>query len=984
MNFSVDDPLADLLSDNSLDNDNFFDNTTGRKLSKQAAKSKGKLEDLFGIQEETEVDIQPPPKDKPIATSTPRIVKQKPSISQDDVGDDDDLGFDPKRPKSGVKKSLFVDLLSVGEAKKNVFDDILSGGDSAKRPATSAVSTVKPSMSRQSTDTTTDNSNVYTQARPKTATGRRSSAQSTNAFINTDPLGLFGRDKETSANASGMSTPVSKKRSNPADWLGLGVENATTVESGAVAEPERPATPRSPQHGKEALVVKNAINILRLAESDDTEIDIETPAQELPMKMPTVAADPTAQNILLLNSINLESNNTFTALQQQESQLIIASQMKAQESALLEMQRKQDILLQQQNQKFQTLIQQQLQRQQQMEDHIKMQQQRINTHIQLMMTQSAMVARGPIPPPMTGAATDTDAATAANIPITDKTTQAAGEPMPSADDQLLKLENDVKRNELEKLRLEELVANMKVNYEQEIQMIENSYKKQLQVLSEHMAAVEERLKAENTELKEFYVEKLQSLEQALQKLKNDYEGELSTLRQDHEDEVRKLRKSHEVDIDMVRQEHHRMLDTIRQSKMLEFATMQESGSYLETLQLASNNLVTLSDGLQGLRDDMSCKLETLNKERERKLNARERLLDDKERRLKIDEEAAEGEKRRLMELVGTLELQLGRLSKESAEENWQLRQRMCSLEAEKNAFEREKEFHREQLERDEKRVEELKTLQLAETERMKLDLQQERTRLVIERTQIEMERKLQSQGGLDKDRLEVEAQLKVAEDAIRQADEERQRCHKQQRDLEQRKRLLLNKENALNLKEDELAQASSAYRMATGRMQAAEHKARESEQFLEAKLQQLAKRTADLGEKEAQLSQERMLLAKDRIALHNMKQQIAQSKCSLCKMGANSAELALNTVYQTNGNTTRDPPALHQNSQENVTARIMTSNQLPAALIERNIVDRMLDENIEASYRRMYNVPTTTDMDYWTTAGLDDDSKKLAMGNNNL
>jgi len=136
--------------------------------------------------------------------------------------------------------------------------------------------------------------------------------------------------------------------------------------------------------------------------------------------------------------------------------------------------------------------------------------------------------------------------------------------------------------------------------------------------------------------------------------------------------VRKLRQSHELD-----------LEGIRQAKMLELSAVQDHGNYLETLRLASSNLQELRDGMSG------------NQERERQLEARERRLADQERRLKMDEETADEEKRRLMELVSTLELQLGRLSKDSAEENWQLRQRMSSLEAERKAFEREKEFHRE-------------------------------------------------------------------------------------------------------------------------------------------------------------------------------------------------------------------------------------------------------------------------------------------------
>ncbi|KAH8286853.1 hypothetical protein KR018_002899 [Drosophila ironensis] len=919
MNFN-DDPLAELLSDNSLDNDNFFDAPGALKKAPKSTKAKVKLEDLFGIQEETEADVRGQGqgqgqgqggRNKPTATSTPRIVKQKPSISlDDDAAEDDDLGFDPKQPKSGgSKRNLFDDLL---EPKKNIFDEILAGGESSKRPATA-----KPSMSRQSTDTTTENS----QARPKTSTGRRSSAQS--AIVNADPLGLFGKD--TNATVSGMSTPVSRKRGTTADWLGL---EAAATSGAAIADQERPSTPK-PQVSKEAerteVPSKNSSDILRLPDSDENDPDLEA-------ELPTAAVNTATQNILLLSNLNLESNHKFNALQQQEAQLVIASQMKSQERTLLEMQRRQES----QDKKFQALIQQQLQRQQQLEEHIKGQQERINMHIQLMMAQPVHVQEV-APAPVEKQETE----------IKDPVKEASKE-----QEHLLQLETEAKRNLLEKQRLEELVANMKVNYEQEIEMIDSSYKKQIKVLEEHLAAIEERLKQENSDLRQYYTDKLQ-------KLREDYIEQISNLKQDHEDEVRKLRQSHELD-----------LEGIRQAKQVELSAVQDHGNYLETLRLASNNLQELRDGM------------TDNQERERQLEMRERRLADQERRLKMDEETADQEKRRLMELVSTLELQLGRLSKESAEENWQLRQRMASLEAERKAFEREKDFHREQMERDEKRVEELKSLQLAETERLHRDLQQERTQLAVERQKMELKHKLQEHGDLDKDRLELEAQLSVARDAIRRADEERDRCLKQQREVEQRKRLMLDRENALNLKEDELGQATGAYRVATNRSQMAEQKAREADQLLQAKLRLLGKRSHELGEKEAQLAQERMLLARDRIELHNLKKQIGKSRCAICRMGADSAELALRSDPRGG---LQAAPSLHAALQpmppSNAELLLKLAVNEPGQ-VQSDIVDRLLDENIEASYRRMYNVPTSSSLDEedYGLAGLDDDSK-VAMDN---
>jgi len=365
-------------------------------------------------------------------------VKQKPSISlDDDLAEDDDLGFDPKRPKSGgAKKSLFDDLLTSNvEPKKNIFDEILSG-DGGKRPATA-----KPSMSRQSTDTTTDNS----QARPKTSTGRRSSAQS--ATINADPLGLFGRD--TNATVSGMSTPVSRKRGTTADWLGLEQEQE---------QDQRPMTPKPQSPKKQSSSEgpsKSTAEILRLPDSDENEMEPEPEMTVVPAPSSVTAS---TQNILMLSNLNLESNQKFNALQQQEAQLVIAAQMKNQERTLLEMQRRQES----QDRKFQALIQQQLQRQQQMEDHIKVQQERINMHIQLMMSQPVHVQEVVSAP----------ASLDKPKPEAKEAKKAAGHEQ----EHLLLLEMDAKRNLLEKQRLDELVANMKVNYEQEIEMIDTSYK----------------------------------------------------------------------------------------------------------------------------------------------------------------------------------------------------------------------------------------------------------------------------------------------------------------------------------------------------------------------------------------------------------------------------------------------------------------------------------------------------------------------------
>lgn len=58
----------------------------------------------------------------------------------------------------------------------------------------------------------------------------------------------------------------------------------------------------------------------------------------------------------------------------------------------------------------------------------------------------------------------------------------------------------------------------------------------------------------------------------------------------------------------------------------------------------------------------------------------------------------------MIELVKNLEIKLNSLEQSSTEEQWNLRQKSAALEAEKVSFEREKNFTREKLAAEEKRV----------------------------------------------------------------------------------------------------------------------------------------------------------------------------------------------------------------------------------------------------------------------------------------
>ncbi|XP_055371996.1 putative leucine-rich repeat-containing protein DDB_G0290503 [Condylostylus longicornis] len=879
MDFSLDDPLADLVSDNS--NDSFFETSkkppqTGLKAkdgtkqqsteSQRGFTSAKTMEDLFGIQSsihstkpQGEIKSTPP---SSLSIKKPIISRTEPSKSGDIFVEGDiiaDLGFDPKKPK-GSKSSILDDLLTSIDTSKTTQPAL-----KYSRPLTAAGVNAPKNISRQSTET--DNSGPGTSqgtslptTRPKTSVGRRQSVNSGN-----DPLGLFTTPPAGSVKDQSFESKVdsnkeisfkSKVKSLNPDWLGLDLQSS-------IKKPESKISTSEPQ-------------ILQVNQTELPEAisSVSYSQQEFSQ----MNANPTYnnQNTIAIVAANMETQNAIQALHQQESQILMAAQLKNQERALLEMQKKQQELLNQQELKFNELLKNQISRQNNLETTIKAQQERINAHIQMLMTQPPLLS-------------DT-----AEMKIfqnnENKKTDLIAEN--ENHENQIQFEHEVKRLELEKLRLEDLISNININYEKELELIENSHKKQIQLLEDNLEIVEKRLQTEIISLQEFYSKKLNDIEVEKQKLVNEYEEKLRNLKENYEKNIADLKLDYENSIENLKSDHKSTIEAIRESKLMEFAVVQDNTSYLQILRNASTNLENVSGNLQNLRDEMYNKIDLEYKEREDKLMQKEKKLNDLERRLKITEESSDKEKSRLIELVTTLEIQLQKLSQDSADEKWNIKQKLSALEIEREAFEREKLYIREQLTRSEKKLEDLKEYQVEEYRKLLEKVQDEKKLLAIEKTKFETARKLDEGSGLNRSRAEIDIAIKVAKEATKQADVERERFLKSQRELEIRKRDLIDQENELRSKGEELESEILKTKSKERKVREALQRQKYIEQSLTAKVQFLQNQTRVLSERETQLSQERLLLSKERIDLQELKKKVELSKCSLCKIGERSIEIS--------------------------------------------------------------------------------------------
>ena len=612
MNLDLDDPLGDLLSDGS--NDSLFGiepakKSTVPKVDKKDEKPKAankKMEQLFGIAEQpiksAKVDAKTdnlpssPVRNNPKQQQKlqPRAQEHLETKSNDSLSSD--LGFDPRKPKK--KGSILDELLGISETtstKAQLPSKAPTASVRNENPQTS-----KAPISRQTTSETVSE-NVTLENPARKPGGRRQSAV---AF--SDPLGLFGtseREKDR-----GKSQPTHAKNSR----------KSIAVPSSEWLFVEGNMTGGAPDKSGTFVKIKSSPQIQITSNSEERVEDepgsSNVTSLESKNTLPTIPSQSTMRNPpQMMETLANEATNTLHNLKQQEFQLMVASQMKTQENVLIEMKNKQQELLKQQESQFNELLRKQIARQSELEEIIKNQQERINSHIQALMASHAQA-------PLLDMYTGGSHGGIDKIPST--TATSANNPL-----EKIELEGDVKRLEMEKLRLEDLLSNINDNHEKEIIMIEHSYKKRIALMEENLESMERRYKSEIEALEKFHGDKIKSINDERENVISNFEKKIKMMEESHQNFIDKLKQSYESDLEMLKRHYEEMMQNIRKSKFMEFAIMEESSSYADMIKRATSNLQNASGDIQSLHDVLQEKLSTLERDRDIMLNSREKRLE---------------------------------------------------------------------------------------------------------------------------------------------------------------------------------------------------------------------------------------------------------------------------------------------------------------------------------------------------------------------
>ncbi|XP_071050187.1 fas-binding factor 1 homolog [Onthophagus taurus] len=815
--FDLDDPLGDLLSDGS--NDSFFDPKP--KKSSNPPPEKKTVKDLFNLDKNEPkkselkksddwLGLSEPKKPLERVQNSPTRLKQTKKISFEDDNDDvlSSLGLEKKKEEKQI--NLMESILGKKEEKSTLKGDSF-GFSSLDAP-------------------------------------RRSRQQQPSR--NLDPLGLLSIENKLES---------AKKIEKPSPKRSLGsIEGTSSTEILFPVQKQRDLKTKSAPNiselpnwlenkEKEPIKSHKSDSVLIQSNNQETEIEVDKKHEEIKDSKPTT---PLQKSNLDFNQENnpfypqFEYQTAAITMKQQESQILMALQIKKYDENLVQLQRKQQELLNKQEQQFNDLLEKQYIKQQIIENNLKLQQEKINNHIQTMLSQ-------PFKHDFRG-------------------------------------ENEVdntKKNEEETKneQINEIVKSIKDRSREEMFLLEESYKKQISTLEQTMDSIENRLKSEITNLNEAHQRKCEELNNEHESELKRYKGKLEEIVQIHNEEIKNLRDNHNRIIEEIKYEYQTMIDNIKQNKQTEQILFQNASDYSEKLNNNIKLLNSTSTVLFEVKNKVDYDFNVVNQAKEETLKAKEKEIELMKEALEKSRESTELERSQLLALIRNLEIKIAEQSQNEREERWALQQATAIFTARSKALDRETEYNRTALEREREEIKTLKDTLLGEQEKLILQLTEERLALATERKRFETQSKLSQNYDSQKGKAELEAAIQVAKEAAEMTDRERDVLYKQQAELESLKRVVIDREKKVSFKEKDLeGKIKETLRKSIEGEKAIED-AKTLERNVNNRMREIQMQLNALAGREKKLADEKIAMSKERLKLNNELSRV--KKCSLCSAG---------------------------------------------------------------------------------------------------
>ncbi|XP_026674240.1 protein CROWDED NUCLEI 4-like, partial [Ceratina calcarata] len=653
-----------------------------------------------------------------------------------------------------------------------------------------------------------------------------------NTKIINDPLGLLSGDLLSDQNLELITNDNlsikdhvvqgTKSEKDLPEWLGGSKKfEDKKVE---VKEEEAVKNDKIPTFEKN-IVTQNVSTVLGSETSDVKDSD---------------GAPVLPEHLSMLFGTQLNQQNAFMNMQQQEHELRTTVMVSQQNEQLSKVSNAQHSLLHNQEERFNTFLKLQLERQALLEKQIKMQQERINQYIHALMVQPMPIS-------------NTTIVSASNTTEKEESGSTREE-----------TENIIKKLEGEKSKLELKLFTINEKHDKEITFQAEFYERQISFLKEALLKSEERVKQDMEYLEINCATKLEKLRDEKLQTENQYKKEIHNLKNEHAQRIEELCKLHSENIKLLQAEYSNIIQSISRAKQTEDETIQAITSQKTDIEYILEKASVIIENMVEKKKELETDNSEIQKLQKNLLKVYENDITTQTLELKHRHSTLEEQYNKFVETTEKYNVRLTQLITEFQKQSTSCNQVQETVERQTANLLREKELFEDKMKWERDYMQALKESWVKEQEKQQKLLTKEREAIAKERAQLEVLSKLRNNSG-ELAKIELEAAIKTAQESTASANLERLKWKEKINELNFHKQKLQDTEDLLISRAKELETLTQAALAKKEEGIKALKDAKHLENENKEKFNQLQKQIQSLMEREKRIATERFNITRDRM-----------------------------------------------------------------------------------------------------------------------
>ncbi|XP_025986119.1 golgin subfamily A member 4 isoform X1 [Solenopsis invicta] len=357
-------------------------------------------------------------------------------------------------------------------------------------------------------------------------------------------------------------------------------------------------------------------------------------------------------------------------------------------------------------------------------------------------------------------------------------------------------ENAIHKLELEKSHLSVMLHSLNEKYENEIMILDESYKRQIGFLQERTDTLEKRMQQELECLEADYEAKIEKLKNEKVQIETFYKEEVQNLKKEHTQSIEEIYERHSQNIRLLQKEHFDTIENILKMREIENLAMTTIATHKTDLQNLLQKTDFIIENIKNMqektdqRDDQSVKL------REYYLKSQEEDVQIQNVEIKKQQKSLEQEREKIMKVADRLDSHVTQLMLELEKKSVVLNQALETLQKREQSLLHEKELFEEKVQWERNHLQALKESWFNEQENQLKTLTKEKETIAAKKKQYEVLRTIKSNSD-NIIKIESVAAIKAAQEATILANQERLKWQEKIKHLEMQQQALQEKEYRL-------------------------------------------------------------------------------------------------------------------------------------------------------------------------------------------